>query len=135
MPLIEIHWNPNNRQLRQFSAICLAAPALLTWWLTHSLKWSVGIGSGGVAVGLAGFWKPSIVRPVFVGLSALTAPIGMVLGECAVLVVYLLVVTPIGVLLRSLGKDPLHKRPAPSQATYWDDLSSTDQPAQYYRQF
>lgn len=135
MSLVEIHWQPSDRQLRQFSAICLVAPAILAWLATHDPSWAVGIGAIGAALGVLGLWRPPIVRPLFVGLSLITAPIGMVLGECALLIVYLLVVTPIGWLLRALGKDPLDKQPESSCATYWDEHTTVDEPRQYYRQF
>ena len=41
------------------------------------------------------------------------------IGRCVLLVFFILVVTPLGWLLRLLGKDPLQLKRPPSTATYW----------------
>ncbi|MCA9174873.1 MAG: hypothetical protein KDB14_10370 [Planctomycetales bacterium] len=134
MPLVEIHWRPSTRQLRQFALIAVAGMPLGAYLLTHSFsKAAIGLAVG-ACVGVAGWVAPQVLRPLFVGLSVLTAPIGMVVGEIAMIVIFALVVTPIGVALRLLGRDPLAKSPDES-ASYWEPHSADDSPSQYYRQF
>ena len=134
MALVEVHWNPTSRQLRQFSAICLVAPAALTWLATHSSSATTIVGAIGVVVAATGWLFPPIIRPLFVALSVLTAPLGMVMGEITLLIVYLGVVTPIGWTLRVLRGDPLAKRPDRDAISYWESRSSPKDVRQYYHQ-
>ena len=39
----------------------------------------------------------------------------------AVLVVFVAIVVPIGLIMRALGKNPLRLKPDPATATYWID--------------
>ena len=50
--------------------------------------------------------------------------------------IYFISVIPVGLLMRMLGKDPLHRRFAPSAKTYWVlRKPSEPQPDSLYRQF
>jgi hypothetical protein len=57
-----------------------------------------------------GFYRAGMTASFFVG---------QVMGRILLSVVFLLVVTPLGLLLRLTGKDLLHLRRAPSATTYW----------------
>lgn len=59
-------------------------------------------------------------------LHAVTSPV--VLG-----IVYFLVITPIGILLRAGGKDLLRLRAEPSAASYWVERSGRGPAAETYR--
>ncbi len=51
-------------------------------------------------------------------------------GRCVLLVFFIFVMTPLGWLLRLMGKDPLQLRRPPGAATYWQkskDASSLEQ--------
>ena len=95
MRWVEINWIPSERQLRQFGWISLVAFPLLGWIWSASQQtqfWLVGLG-----VGLAGtgVMVPRALKPVFVGLMLLALPIGMVISEVAMVLIY------IGVFFRS----------------------------------
>ena len=52
------------------------------------------------------------------------------IGRCVLLVYFIFVMTPLGWLLRLLGKDPLQLKRPPGAATYWQkskDASSLEQ--------
>jgi hypothetical protein len=40
-------------------------------------------------------------------------------GGCVLLVLFIVVVTPLGLILRLMGKDPLQLKRPPNGATYW----------------
>ena len=66
MPLVEIHWNPSDRQLRQFGFICLGAPAAIAWVWTADPRWAMTAFVVGVLIALTGWARPQSIRPLFV---------------------------------------------------------------------
>jgi hypothetical protein len=80
--------------------------AAISWWRHHPTSLKVFVGLGG-ALWLAGLLVPGRLGPVYRAwmgfahlLSKITTPIFM--GA-----VYFLVITPIGLLMRALGRRPL----------------------------
>lgn len=135
--MIEIQWNPGNKQLRQFAGIWFPAfCGLLGWiiglksgyWAAVQIGWSIC----GVQAAL-GLLYPSAIRPVFVGLILLTFPIGWVVSHVLLGAIFYLIVTPIGVVLRLTGHDPL-QRQRPSGDSMWKTPVGKSDPASYLRQ-
>src|SRR5262245_27227771 len=99
--MIEINRNPDRRQVRTFGLGQLAASSILAgWaWYRHAI-FGFGLGdTGGRAVPLlllgAGaicavlaVASPSTLKPLFVGLSFLAAPIGFAVSLLSMAVLY-----------------------------------------------
>jgi hypothetical protein len=51
--------------------------------------------------------------------------IGQVIGKVLLTLLFFLLVTPMGLLLRLLGKDLLRLKKTPDQATYWHRAKSS----------
>jgi len=134
MAIVEFNWNPSKRQLRQFAAICLLALPLL------GRIWGAGIQAVGLLaligalLAIAGFVAPVVVRPVFLALTIVTTPIGMVIGEIVMLFVYLGVFLPIGMYFRLTGRDALQLKIDRRAKTYWRPKRQANRPSHYYRQ-
>jgi hypothetical protein len=153
MSLIQIEWNPTSRQLRQFGSLCAIALPALGWWLSRpeSLlprlldlqpaegSWRAAtmaaLACVGLAIAIASWTVPRIVRPVFVGLCLVAAPIGLVVSEFVIGLAYFLVITPIGLVLRSTGRDSLGLRLDRQSKTYWSPVPNERRATDYYRQF
>ena len=89
----------------------------------------------GGLVGLATLLFARFGRGVFVVWMLAAEPIGWTISWIAMAVTYYVVVTPIGLLMRLLGHDPLHRQLEPQAHTYWVNRSGTTDPARYFRQF
>ena len=75
-----------------------------------------------------------VARAVYRALTLLTFPIGWVISHVLLALVYYLLLTPIGLLLRATGRDPLQRRLDPEAETYWIEREG-DRPANtYFRQ-
>ena len=61
-------------------------------------------------------------------------PIGWTISHVILSIVYYLVLTPTGLLLRLLGRDPLKKSPEQGAASYWIERRQRDR-ASYFRPF
>jgi hypothetical protein len=139
MGMIDVNRNPSRRELNQFGLIWLAFFALVAtvaWFKVHSPALSGGLAAAAVLVPVLGWLVPAFMRVVFVGMSYLAWPIGFVVSHVLLAVVYYLVVTPIGLVMRALGHDPMRRRFDPQAATYWleRDGEARD-PRHYFRQF
>ena len=139
MALIKLKTDPTRRELRQFG--CLWLPlfcALGGAWL-----WSRGAGSPtamafwgvGLTSLVAGAIQPRWIRPVFLGLIYLTAPIGWVISHAVLVLVYYCVLTPTGLLTRLVGRDPIPRGFEPDAPTYWRRVSKERSPESYLRQY
>lgn len=92
--------------------------------------WPVVFGSGGLrvwaAVVAAGFALVAWVKPVLLaGMNRLWLKFGLLLGKIvspiALGILFFLVITPIGWLMRLTGKDPLRLKHDAEAASYWID--------------
>jgi hypothetical protein len=135
MTLIELNWNPTTRQLRQFAGLSLLAlPSLGYLW---SGSWPVvgALAAVGCCLAAIGYFQPAFVRPLFLAISLVTIPIGFVLGELALLMIYFLLLMPMGIVFRLMKRDVLLRRRDPQAQSYWSDKQQPKNVASYYRQF
>ena len=139
MSLLRIDKAPPERVLRQFAIVWLpAAAALIGWaivsrggaWSAAILLWSVT-----ACLAVAGALKPRVVRPIFTGWMRAVYPIAWTISHLALAFVFYAVITPIGLVARLLGHDPMQRgfdRQAPS---YWVRRARVTSPDRYFRQF
>jgi hypothetical protein len=140
MSMIPIDRHPSARTLRQFGLIWLGFVTVLggiAWWKdlhgVAAVLWVLA-----VVVPVIGWWQLRFMRLVFLGMSYLAWPIGMVVSHVLLAAVYYLVLTPIGLVLRVVGYDPMHRRFDPEAPSYWverDTGNEASSPKRYFRQF
>jgi len=119
MKLVEINWNPTDRQLRQFGAICLVALPAVGWMWGLGTTVVVTLALVGLVLACTGMAAPVILKPIFLALMLVTSPIGMVIGELAMLLIYFAVFLPLGLVFRVVGRDALQRRLDHKRTTYW----------------
>jgi hypothetical protein len=133
MKLIQFNWNPTERQLRQFGSICLVVLPLLGWMWGARFWLEVGLAAVGLVLAVTSWLSPKIIRPLFIGLTIITIPIGLVIGELAMILIYFGVFLPIGVLFRISGRDALQLRRR-FVDSHWQPKRKPSSVASYYRQ-
>jgi hypothetical protein len=134
--MITPEWRPDEKRLRQFAVISLFGFGAMAFavWRTHGATWPAGLlALFGAVVCAAGLVRPTSVRPVYVGLMAVTLPIGWVVSGLLLRAVFYLVVTPVGLVFRAIGRDALQLE-QPKTSSYWIDHDEPDDPAGYFRQ-
>lgn len=134
MKIVELDWKPTDRQLRQFGIICLIALPLVGWvWGAGALV--VGsLSAVGLLLAIAGIVLPRTVKPVYIALMIFAAPIGMVIGELAMLLIYFGVFCPMGLLFRLIRRDALQLKTDRDAQSYWRAKGQPRSVASYYRQ-
>ncbi len=89
----------------------------------------------GGCIGIAGLLQPWTIRPLFVGLMVLTAPIGWAVSQVFLAVVFFGVFTPIAMVFRLLGRDALKRDFEADAETYWELKVMPADPVRYFRTF
>jgi hypothetical protein len=131
---MEINRNPTKRDLLLFGGGLPVATLVLGLVVRHRAGSAVAVRVWmvGAAVSVLYAAIPSIRRPVFVGWTWLTHPIGWAVTQVMLLAAFLVVVLPIGFVLRRVSGDPLRRQSDPALATYW---VSRTQPRDVQRYF
>lgn len=137
MALLEVNWRPSARQLRWFAlalAVIVGGLATIRAERAHSLLAMV-VAVTAVVVGLVGVWRPSFVRPVYLAWMTAAYPIGWVVSHTLLVGIYLVIVTPIGLVMRALRHDPMQRMFDRSTASYWVRREEVPNHSRYLQQF
>ena len=130
--------NPTTRALRQF------AGAWLVFFLAFGAqqyfrrgRHEIGLALGLMAVvfGVLGLVRPLAVRWLFRTWMVLAFPIGWLVSQAMLLLMFYLLITPVALFFRALGRDLLARKPAPSRATFWEPKGQPDDIRSYFRQY
>ena len=136
--MLDVNWNPSRRELRQFAGLCLVFGAVVGGLIVYrggSSTIALTIGAIGAIVAIIGLAIPALMRPVYVGWMAAAYPIGWAVSHLVLAATFYLVVTPIGLLLRLTGREPLGRRQHRSPGSYWTPHEPPRDAASYFKQF
>jgi Saxitoxin biosynthesis operon protein SxtJ len=136
--MIPINWSPDRKTLGEFSEAGMFAlgmvAAPLAYFRGHSwlaaMFWVLG-----VVLRLVGLVRPGWLKPVFLGLTLATWPIGWVVSRVALGVLYFLVFTPIALVFRLIGRDDLQRAADRDSKSYWEPYRPNRGLERYLRPF
>jgi len=113
---MKLQLQPDRRMLRQFAWASLVLLPTVAWFLAwrHGLPtpWALAIGGLGVLVAF---------------------PIGLVVSTVLIAAIFYVVITPIGLVFRVIGRDVMGKRLDPSKATYWHERGAPRPATSYFK--
>jgi hypothetical protein len=146
--MMTVNWHPDRAQLRSFGLACVVAfgalGAVSFIWRTvfglalsepTSVRVAIGFWVVAAASGLLAATAPMALRPLYRGLTAVSLPIGYVVSHVVMATVFFGVLTPIGLVLRVVRRDPLARGREPARRTYWEPRTAVGDVKRYYRQF
>jgi hypothetical protein len=111
MSLMEIEWHPTGRQLHVFGASGLLASAVAALVLHFvwgvAVLWALLVFAAGLAIFLCSLLAPAATRYIYIGLTLVAMPIGFVLSFVLLASFYFLLLTPVAIFFRLIGRDPL----------------------------
>ena len=139
MSIVRINHRPTRKQLNQFGCIWLGFMSFfgaVAWFKLGAPSLAEGLWCAAVVVPVIGWLAPSFMRLVFLGMSYAAWPIGFVVSHIVLAMVYYLVMTPIGVLMRIFGYDPMTRNGDRGATSRWVERSGRTRGAEsYFRQF
>jgi hypothetical protein len=150
MSVIKIDFHPPNRTLRNFGLIGLVAFGFFAFviygnrnFMGRPLKipvaWdhTIGMILAGLSVycGLFALAAPAALRWLYVALSVITFPIGWVMSYVILTIMFYLILTPVALVFKLIGRDALHRRFEPAAPTYWIKRTPPATVKRYFRQF
>ena len=110
---------PTPKALRQFAGTWLVFfLALGSWNYFYKGRQTFGVILVAMAliVGPIGLFKPPTVRWIFISWMLLAFPIGWLISQIMLAVLFYLVLTPVAIVFRLKGRDLLSRKPAPDRA-------------------
>jgi hypothetical protein len=138
MALVDINWTPSKKDLRVFALLLIVFGAVIASLVYFKYdqqtagRWVLIVSA---ALGLLGACVPTLIRPVYVTWMALAFPIGWTISHIMMGIVFYLVITPIGFIMKACGRDPMRRRLDRSCQSYWLRRESSDDVKRYFRQF
>jgi len=88
-------------------------------FLKHRILLSEWLAASGLIIICASLIKPLVLKPVYAVFLKVTHAIGWFNTRVILVVIYFVVITPIAVVIRIFGKDPLDRKIIKQAHTYW----------------
>lgn len=137
MKFSDLPLKPTSRALRQFAA------AWFIFFLAIALRQAFARGHptagwmlGAIAsIGLLGLVKPFIVRWLFIGATVAAFPIGWLVTQLMLAIMFYLVLTPVALVFRWRGRDELQLKRKTEQADFWVSRDKQPEAGEYLKQF
>jgi hypothetical protein len=127
---------PSDRTLRQFAAtatVVSAAWALRAGFVQGRTWPALTVASIGMAVATIGVVRPRALLVVYSAAVAISKPIGAVVSFVLLALVYFLVLTPLALVFRVIGRDELRLRRPSGGDSHWGDVPPSNL-SDYFRQ-
>ena len=134
----DIPFDPPRNTLRQFAVLWLIFFGGMALWqgLARShVGQALIFGLLAVTIGPLGWIRPDWMRWVYVGWMVLAFPIGWTVSQVMLVVMFFGLFTPIGLIFRLIGRDPLHRARSPERNSYWSPKPAPADLRRYFKQF
>ena len=132
-----VKWRPDARELRRFAIAMLIGffvLGVLSAWKTKGVHMgSIVLWSIGASLAVTAF-VPKLGRIAYLAVYLPTSIIGYVVSNVMLTLMFFLVITPLGIVMKLMGKDVLQQR-RPDRPTQWTPVKETKNEESYYRQF
>ena len=133
----EINKNPSAKELVKFGATFLGGMAvigLLYYFVFHDQALAKGLWiAGGVVFALS--FIPPVARILYILWMGLGITMGLVTSPIILAVVFLVLITPVGLVFKLIQRDTMKRKMDKGAATYWEEYKETEDPATYVKQF
>ena len=132
-----VKWQPDARELRRFAIAMLIGffvlGALSAWRAKGIATGSIVLWSIGATLAVAAF-VPKLGRIAYLAVYVPTSIIGYVVSNVMLTLMFFLVITPLGFIMKLMGKDVLQQQ-RQKRETQWTPVKDTKNEDSYYRQF
>jgi hypothetical protein len=144
--LVDLQLDPPRARLRNFGFVALVALGLLALLAQRGVAVfshlaaarvpvAIALAALGVLSAIFALAYPPANRPLYVALSLVSYPLGLVLSYVLMVVLFFVIFGVVAVTMRVLGRDPLHRAYDRKAATYWSTPRRSRGADSYFRQF
>jgi hypothetical protein len=126
----------DKKTLRNFGFtffIVLSVMGGYVYWRGHS-TWPWFLGGGGVFL-IFGLFFPLALKPFYKVWMALAFLLGLIMTRFILTLTFFLIITPMGFVLRMLGKDLLDEKVNKDATTYWRKHEAISDKSRYLKQY
>jgi hypothetical protein len=136
MKISELLLKPTPRVLRQFAGAWLLVFLALAFkrGLLHTTNTGIVLALIS-SIGVIGLVLPRALRWLFVTASIIAFPIGWMVTQLVLALMFFLVLTPVALFFRLRGRDVLQLRHQPGKSSYWVAREQQPPPEKYLKQF
>lgn len=139
MAMVSLNLQPTKKVLRDFGLAAVLMSGVLGLLLLWTGKISL-IGLGviiliGTILFVLSRISPTLIKPVYLCLVILTFPIGWVVSHLIMVVFYYGIITPVAIMFKITGRDPLNRKYDPQAQTYWIEYKHKRSDKDYFHQF
>ena len=130
--------NPSAKILRQFAAAWLGfflAIGVYQAFVKDRQQLGALIAAAAVVIGVLGLLRPATVKWIFVGWMVLAFPIGWLVSQVVLLLLFYGMLTPVALFFRLTGRDLLCRKLDPGATTYWTAKEQPQDMRRYLRQY
>jgi len=122
------------KELREFGLTIGIALFIIVFVMTFFLKKSVNYYFVGTAVIFIvfGFFLPKVLKPFQKVWMTFSVVMGFFMSRVVLTVLFYLVLSPIGLLMKIFGKDVLDQRIDETKDSYWQDIDGKVKPRESY---
>jgi len=134
----DIPFKPTPKTLRQFAGgwlVFFLGAAALQGLSRGQPRLGVFFAILAVVVGGLGLLKPVMIRWLFVSWMVVAFPIGWTISQLMVGLMFYGIITPVALLFRVRGRDPLCRKPKMDATTYWSAKETPTDVRRYLRQY
>jgi Saxitoxin biosynthesis operon protein SxtJ len=138
MQWTDIRFDPPRATLRQFAGLCLVVfggMALWEGWVRGHFGRASVLAILALAIGPLGLARPEWIRWFYIGWMVLAFPIGWTVSQVLLAVLFYGLFTPIGLIFKLIGRDPLHRARRPDLKSYWTAKPTPVDLRRYFKQF
>ena len=115
------------KEVRKFGILFAGISLLLTAWFLYrgsgAWMWSAGAGLFFLLTGLFAY---PLLRPIYIGWMTFAFVLGWFNTRLILGLFFYLVITPVGLVMRLFGRDPMHRKFNTSAASYWVKRDETE---------
>ncbi len=135
--MLDLNLHPRTKVLRQFALVWLLLfLALGCYNLSRAGYKTQGTILLIIALpGMVGLIWPIVIRPIYQLAVLVTFPIGWMVSQTVLILMFYGILTPLGLVLRCVRSDPLTRKKQANSTTYWSDKPQPSDLRSYFRQY
>ena len=136
--MIEIQWNPDRKFLNQFGALFIVFFGIidsLQMFKHGRSEVAMIIWGASTAIAFVGFIFPKFMRIVYLTWMCAIFPIAWVVTQVVFGFVFYIVMTPVGLMMKLCGYDPVKRQFDANAESYWIEREQNKDSKRYFKQF